>query len=135
MVRRGSQLVQWGEELVDPFSDDRMQMRGEAIPVLLRRRLSRWQSGECFPDLGDGEARALGCTDHGDPAAGVREEAAVVVADPFAGQQAVVVVPAHSGRSNVHPFGELPDAQPALVQTHASTFALRPACLQPWLKE
>lgn len=81
----GCEFLQKAEQLVDPSPDDRMQVGGEAVPVLLGGSLSGSQRGEGLSDLGHGEADALCCLDHRNTAARIGEEAPVIVFGPLAG--------------------------------------------------
>lgn len=96
VTRCRSQLVEDGEELVDPPAGSVPQVPGETLPVFRAWRLPWGQEGERFPDLLDRQPHTLRSPDH------------------------------HCRRRDVHPPGYLADGQPAympVVFLHAGTVA------------
>lgn len=106
----GGEVGEDREQLVDTLGHYRPQVGGEAFPVVGGWRLAWWQHRESLADLGDGQADPLGGTDHGYPAAHVGEKSPVVAGSALAGQQPVVVVPAHRRTGDSHALGDLTDA-------------------------
>jgi hypothetical protein len=111
----GTQLVEYGEQLVDPLTDHVSQVLGQTIPVFWGRYLARRQGRERFADLPDRQAHTLLSPDHRHPAEHVGKEAALIPGRALAGQESVIVIPPHCRRRDVHPLGHLADRQPACV--------------------
>jgi hypothetical protein len=109
------QLVEDSEELVDPLADNVSQVLGKTLPVFWGWYLSWRQGRERFADLSDRQAYTLRGPDHRHPAKHVGKETALVPGSALAGQEPVIVIPAHCRRRDVHSLGYLADGQPALV--------------------
>ncbi len=115
-VRIGwSELGQDQGQLLDALGRDGAQVSCEAFPVLGAGSLARWQGGKGVGYLRDGQPNPLRGTDHRHPAAHVGEEAPVSGRSAFAGQEPVIVVPAHRRAGDTHTIGDLTDAEPRLV--------------------
>jgi hypothetical protein len=88
---------------------------GKTLPVFRGWRLPRRQGRERFADLFDRQPYALRSPDHRHPAKHVGEEAALIPGSALAGQEPVIVIPAHCRRRDIHSLGYLADGQPAHV--------------------
>ena len=121
-----AQLVEYGEELVDPLAGNVSQVLCKTLPVFRGWYLSWRQSRERFADLLDRQPYALRSPDHRHPAQHVGEETALIPRSTLAGQEPVIVIPAHCRRRDIHPLGYLTDGQPAhvpVVCLHMETVA------------
>lgn len=125
LLGRG-QLVEYGEEFVDPLAGNVSQVLGKSLPVFRGWHLSWRQGRERFADLFDRQPYALRSLDHRDPAKHVGEETALIPGSALAGQEPAIVIPAHCRRRDIHSLGYLTDGQPAhvpVVALHTATVA------------